>query len=154
MGELIQCSRRQALRALTLAPETGRILLSAASGRPLGLALYTVRSVLQTRPSEVLQLIAEIGYAEIEILRNQIRILRPFLSGSGLTPVSMHFETPLITGNWQAWRDAEMPPVDDRLTFERTLDEAGDCGIRNLVFNYLPPKERGELDYYRGWRRS
>jgi len=149
MSATFQFSRRNALRSLALAPEAARSILRAASERPLGLALYTVRDALQTRPAEVLQLIAKTGYAEIEVLRNQIQTLRPLLPSSGLRPVSVHFETPIITGNWQAWRDAEMPPVDERLTFDRVLEEAGTCGIRNLVFNYLPPKERGELDYYR-----
>jgi sugar phosphate isomerase/epimerase len=97
-----------------------------------------------------LELAAKTGYTEMEILRNQIAIIRPLLAGCGLKAVSLHFETPVITGNWQAWKDAQMPPVDERLTFERTIEEAASCGIRNLVFNYLPPKERGELDYYRG----
>jgi sugar phosphate isomerase/epimerase len=123
--------------------------LQGSQGRPLGLALYTVRDALRTRAKEVLTLAARIGYTEVEILRNQVEVLRPLLPSSGLKPVSLHFETPIITGNWQAWKDADMPPVDERLTFEQTVEQAASCGVRNLVFNYLPPKERGELDYYR-----
>jgi sugar phosphate isomerase/epimerase len=123
--------------------------LGARENRRLGLALYTVRDALATKAREVLNLAAAIGYTEVEVLRNQIWVVCPLLKDSKLRAVSVHFETPLITGNWQAWKDAEMPPVDDRLTLERTMDEAGAFGIRNLVFNYLPPKERGELEYYR-----
>jgi sugar phosphate isomerase/epimerase len=82
-------------------------------------------------------------------MRRQIAPLAPHLKSLGLRPVSMHFETPLITGNWQAWKDADMPPVDERLTFERALEESQAAGIANMVFNYLPPKERGDLNYYR-----
>lgn len=125
-------------------------VLAATSNRPLGLALYTLRNVVGERPAEVLKLAASIGYSEVEIMRGQIAPLSPHLKSAGLTPVSMHFETPLITGNWQAWKDAQMPPIEETYTFDRALDEAQGAGIRNVVFNYLPPKERGELDYYRG----
>jgi sugar phosphate isomerase/epimerase len=139
--------RRDVLRMLALGACHP---LSAARGRPLGLALYTVREAIATRAPEVLALASRTGYSEVEILRNQVAILAPLLPQSGLKPVSLHFETPLITGNWQAWKDADMPPVDERLTFEQTIEQAKLCGVRNLVFNYLPPAERGELDYYRG----
>lgn len=123
--------------------------LLAQGGQRLGLALYTLRNVLVERPSESLRAAAEIGYTEVEIMRSHLAGLMPHLKAAGLTPVSVHFETPLITGNWQAWKDAEMPPVDQNLTLERTIEECRTHGLRNLVFNYLPPKERGELDYYR-----
>jgi sugar phosphate isomerase/epimerase len=139
--------RRHVLASLALAV-SGR--LTAAPERRMGLALYTVRKELAARPAEVLKLAAAIGYSEVEILRNQIAPVVPLLEQNRLRAVSVRFETPLITGNWQAWKDAEMPPVDERLTFEHVIDQAGAHGIRTLVFNYLPPKERGELDYYRG----
>jgi len=124
--------------------------LATPHDRPLGLALYTVRDALRERPDEVLKVIADIGYTEVEIVRNQLAIVGPRLVRFGLRPISVHFETPLITGNFQAWKDADMPPVNERDTFERVLEEARAAGIANVVFNYLPPKERGELDYYRG----
>ncbi|HYO81840.1 MAG TPA: sugar phosphate isomerase/epimerase, partial [Bryobacteraceae bacterium] len=117
---------------------------------PLGLALYTVRDAVAKRPDEVLKLAAAIGFTELEIMRSQIATVCKRSKDLGLRPISVHFETPIITGNWQAWKDAEMPPVDDRLTFDRVLDDANSNGVRNVVFNYLPPKERGDLDYYRG----
>jgi sugar phosphate isomerase/epimerase len=139
--------RREALKTIALAACHP---LTAAPARPLGLALYTVREALTTRAREVLDLASRTGYTEVEILRNQIATLRPLLPQTGLKPVSLHFETPVITGNWRAWKDAGMPPVDERLTFEHTIEQAATCRVRNLVFNYLPPQERGELDYYRG----
>jgi sugar phosphate isomerase/epimerase len=131
---------------------TRRTLLAGALLAPprrLGLALYTVRNELAKQPFEVLKLAAAIGYTEVEILRNQIAALAPHLKSLGLTAVSMHFETPLITGNWQAWRDAEMPSIEGGVSFESAIDQARSAGITNAVFNYLPPKERGDLDYYR-----
>ncbi|HYP13241.1 MAG TPA: hypothetical protein VEQ63_04900, partial [Bryobacteraceae bacterium] len=123
--------------------------LFGAEKHPLGLALYTVRDALRERAAEVLKLASDIGYTEVEIMRNQIAHIAPNLASFGLRPVSVHFETPLITGNWQAWKDAEMPPIDERYTFQQAIEESRAARIPNMVFNYLPPKERGELDYYR-----
>jgi sugar phosphate isomerase/epimerase len=138
---------------------TRRLLLSSAAAgcypliaqqrRRLGLALYTLRDLLPDRPAEILKVVSEIGYTEVEIMRRQIAPLSLHLKALGLRRVSTHFETPLITGNWQAWRDAEMPPVDERYTFDHALEESRNAGIAAMVFNYLPPKERGGLDFYR-----
>jgi sugar phosphate isomerase/epimerase len=124
--------------------------LLAQSKRPLGLALYSVRDQLLEHPLQVLKTAAAIGYREVEIMRRQIAPLMPHLRTVGLRAISVHFETPLITGNFAAWKDAGMPPINDRDTFERAVAEARSAGIQNMVFNYLPPKERGDPDYYRG----
>ena len=140
-------SRRRVLRNAAAA---ACLPMFGQSRRMLGLALYTVRNIVLERPGEVLKEAAAIGYTEVEIMRSQVAALTPHLKSAGLRPVSMHFETPLITGNFQAWKDAEMPPIDERYTFTQALEVANSGGIPNVVFNYLPPKERGELDYYRG----
>lgn len=140
-------TRRLLLRQTAAAFPFARAL--AQSRRAVGLALYTVRNIVLNRPAEVLKAVADLGYTEVEIMRSQVAVLTPHLKRLAIKPVSMHFETPLITGNWQAWKDAEMPPIEDTYTFEKALEVAGEGGIPNVVFNYLPPKERGELDYYR-----
>ncbi|HYP05005.1 MAG TPA: sugar phosphate isomerase/epimerase [Bryobacteraceae bacterium] len=142
--------RRMLTRRSFLTHSAASVHLAAQpSKRRVGLALYTVRSVVMERPAEVLKLAANIGYSEVEIMRSQVALLTPHLKQLGLKAVSMHFETPLITGNWQAWKDAEMPPIEETYTFQKALDVATAGNIPNVVFNYLPPKERGELDYYR-----
>jgi sugar phosphate isomerase/epimerase len=95
-----------------------------------------------------LQAIAEIGYREVEMLRNQVKTVAPLLKGVGLTPVSLHFETPLLTGNWTAWQHADMPPIEAGVTFEGCVALARDHGFRYIVFNYLSPEERLGLDFY------
>jgi hypothetical protein len=77
-----------------------------------GVQLYTVRNQVLNEPSATLQAIADIGYREVEMLRNQVKTLAPLLKGVNLTPVSLHFETPLLTGNWTAWQHADMPPLE------------------------------------------
>lgn len=113
-----------------------------------GVQLYTVRDQLVKEPLATLQAIAEIGYREVEVLRNQVKTLAPLLKRVNLTPVSLHFETPLLTGNWTAWQHADMPPIDPGVTFEDCVSLARDHGFRYIVFNYLSPEERLGLDFY------
>jgi sugar phosphate isomerase/epimerase len=101
-----------------------------------------------TRPLATLQAIAEIGYREVEMLRNQVKTLAPLLKRVNLIPVSLHFETPLLTGNWAAWQHADMPPIEAGVTYERCVSLARDHGFRYIVFNYLSPEERLGLDFY------
>jgi sugar phosphate isomerase/epimerase len=114
-----------------------------------GVQLYTVRHLLLKHPLETLQAIADIGYREIEMLRSQVGVLTPYLKKVALRPVSLHFETPLLTGNWKAWQHADMPPVEPGVTFDDTVAVARDHGFQYLVFNYLAPEERLGLDFYR-----
>jgi sugar phosphate isomerase/epimerase len=139
-------SRRSLLGSAALA---ACLPLYGKNGHALGVQLYTLREILKKQPVETLRQVSELGYREVEMLRNQIAELAPHLKETGLTPVSVHFETPLITGNWQAWKEADMPPVDENYTFEQALEETRQHGFPYIVFNYLAPKERGELDFYR-----
>src|SRR4051794_39708671 len=113
-----------------------------------GVQLYTVRNQVLNQPLATLQAIAEIGYREVEMLRNQVKTLAPLLKDVNLTPVSLHFETPLLTGNWAAWQHADMPPLEAGATYDGCVSLARDHGFRYVVFNYLSPEERLELDFY------
>jgi sugar phosphate isomerase/epimerase len=131
------------------------LLLSAATPglsaiRPqIGVQLYTVRNLLEAQPLLTVQSIARIGYRYVEIMRSQVKVIAPLLKEVGLKAVSLHFETPLITGNYVAWQHADMPPLDPGITFEDTLSLARDNGMKYIVFNYLAPEERLGLDFYR-----
>jgi sugar phosphate isomerase/epimerase len=83
------------------------------------------------------------------MLRNQVKTLAPLLKRANLTPVSLHFETPLLTGNWKAWQHAQMPPIERGVTLGNCIRLARDHGFRYIVFNYLSPEERLGLDFYR-----
>jgi sugar phosphate isomerase/epimerase len=78
-----------------------------------------------------------------------VNTLAPLLKRVNLLPISLHFETPLLTGNWTAWQHADMPPIEPRVTFEDCVLLARDHGFRYIVFNYLSPEERLGLDFYR-----
>lgn len=123
--------------------------LLAKTRHKVGVQLYTVRDLLVKEPQTILQAIAQMGYTEVEVLRNQVTLIAPYLRQAALRAVSLHFETPLITGNWKAWKDAEMPPAEPGVTFESTLALAKQHNFEYVVFNYLTPEERLGLDFYR-----
>ena len=114
-----------------------------------GLQLYTVRDQLAKRPLQTLQAISDIGYREVEMLRNQVATVAPLLKRVNLQPISLHFETPLLTGNWAAWQHADMPAIEPGVTFDHCIHLARDHGFRYIVFNYLSPEERLGLEFYR-----
>ncbi len=95
-----------------------------------GVQLYTARDLLVKRPRETLQAIADIGYREVEMLRNQVKLLASILPQVKLKPISLHFETPLLTGNWTAWKHADMPPIEQGVTFEDCIPLARDHRLR------------------------
>jgi sugar phosphate isomerase/epimerase len=116
---------------------------------PAGVQLYTVREIIRRNPQQTLQTIADLGFREVEMLRNQVEVLMPLLSRVNLKPISLHFETPLITGNMDAWKHADMPPIEPGVTYSDCIPLARDHGFQYLVFNYLTPEERLGLDFYR-----
>ncbi len=139
-------TRRWLLRSCAIAT-CGQVF--GQSPHAIGVQLYTVRDIVLKHPRETLDAIAEIGYREVEALRSQMAPLAPYFKSAGLQPVSMHFETPLLTGNWKAWKDADMPAVDAGVTLDQAIGQARDHGFKYVVFNYLAPAERLGLDFYR-----
>jgi sugar phosphate isomerase/epimerase len=136
----------------------GKSLMGGAAqgGAPLvperlGFQLYTLRSVIGRDPRRVLQEVAEIGYQEVEALRMGLDQLAPLYRELGLVPVSGHFETPLVTGQWDAWRAVtpadQLPPRDYDWT--AAVDDAARHGLKFMVIPYLFPAERGDADSYR-----
>lgn len=81
--------------------------LSAAKfTKPIGVQLYTVRNVYPKEARKTIETIARIGYKEVETLRPTLETALPLLKEFGLKPVSGHYETPFVTGNWEAWKGA------------------------------------------------
>ncbi|MBV8817747.1 MAG: sugar phosphate isomerase/epimerase [Acidobacteriaceae bacterium] len=140
-----QFSRRLFIQAMASVPALSDFRRRFAPG----VQLYTVRELVVKRPIETLQAISDIGYTEVEMLRDQVKVLAPLLRRVNLRAISLHFETPLLTGNWTAWQHADMPPVDPGVTYEDCISLARDHGFQYIVFNYLSPEERLGLDFYR-----
>jgi sugar phosphate isomerase/epimerase len=145
MTHAMTLSRRLLMKMSGLAAVTG----FAKGSIGTGVQLYTVRNEVLKKPLATLEAIEEIGYREVEMLRSQVKTLAPLLKRVNLLPISLHFETALLTGNWAAWQHADMPPVEPGVTFEDCVLLARDHGFRYIVFNYLSPEERLGLDFYR-----
>jgi len=141
-------TRRDAGKSL-LTGLAGTPALSAATRRPLGFQLYTVRRLIPGHASETLQRIAQIGYREIESTREFNTVVLPLCKEFGLHAVSTHIETPLVTGNWGAWKDAFPQGQPQGLTWQKAVDDAAAAGFKFVVIAYLMPEERGSLDTFR-----
>jgi len=127
----------------------GTPALSAATRRPLGFQLYTVRTLIPGHARETLQRSAQIGYREIESIREFDTVVLPLCKEFGLHAVSVHVDTPLVTGNWGAWKEAFPLGAPAGLTWQKAVDDAAAAGFEFVVIAYLMPAERGSLDTFR-----
>ncbi len=109
----------------------------AGFDRPLGVQLYTVRSIFPKDPEGVIKSIAQIGYKEAEVLQANIDQVMPLLKENGMTAPSGHFDTGLITGKRKD------------MSWEGAIDQAKKYGLNFMVMPYIAPEERGNLDFYR-----
>ncbi len=123
--------------------------LSAATRRPLGFQLYTVRKLIPGQARETLQRLAAIGYREAEVLQDSNSVVLPLCKEFGLQAVSGHFATPLVTGNFDAWKDSFPQGQPAGMTWQKAVDEAAQAGMKYMVLAYLMPAERGPLDQFR-----
>ena len=121
----------------------------SATSPPLGFQLYTVRKLIPDQARETLQRLAQIGYRQVESLRENNSVVLPLCKEFGIHAVSAHQETPLVTGNYAAWKDffPQGKPAD--LTWEKAVDDAARAGFKFMVIPYLMPGERGSLDDFR-----
>lgn len=143
----LQVTRRQLSLALFASAAAGA---TARFTHPLGAELYTVRNILPTTPDATLRSIAEIGYREVETDHATLLQLAPLFQKYGLKPVSCHFETPLVTGNWKPWiaRRARQktPFAAEGTTWAQAIEDAKKFGVEYMVMAYLLPEERGDAD--------
>jgi sugar phosphate isomerase/epimerase len=101
--------------------------------KPLGVQLYSVRTVLPANPSEILKAIAAIGYKEVECSTAELEKYTPLFKEFGLTPTSIHADTNQILNGG----------------FEPTIQAAHDHGLKFVVMPYVAPNLRGSLDAFR-----
>lgn len=122
--------------------------LSAATKQPLGFQLYTIRTVLPDHAREALERVARAGYREIETSRAFNPLVLPLCKEFGIKVVSCHYDTPLVTGNWDAWK-SDFPHGPAGWTWDKAVDEAAAAGMKYMAIAYLQPAERGSLDTFR-----
>jgi sugar phosphate isomerase/epimerase len=118
--------------------------------KPLGFQLYTLRQVFDKNPEELFEKLARAGYREVEVLRNGFEQMVPLLSKAGLEPTSGHFDTALVTGNWDKWKQrAGYVPPPEGYDWNKAVAQAHGAGLKFMVIPFLLPAERGSLDEYR-----
>ena len=123
--------RRELLALLGAAatPSFGRTL------KPIGVQLYTVRSILPEKPAETLKAIEEMGYREVEAVYGGLDKIWPDLKATSMKPVSVHLDTALFT------RDVAKLPA--------ALDDVKSKGFSFAVCPYIAPQDRGGPDVMR-----
>lgn len=142
MSSLASMSRRQWL-ATSFSVAAAPFAL-ARSPRVIGVQLYTVRGILMKDQDHVLKTIADIGYKEIEgSNRAEMIQLIPKIKQYGMTPVSCHVETPLITGDWAKYPNLKPAELDEAIASVKN------AGIEYFTMAYIQPQARGDLDFYR-----
>ena len=145
--------RRFVKQAAVAGSGLATVLNSTAAGRfepDLGFQLYTLREILATRAGEAFGALAKAGYKKVEVLREGLEQLAPMMKAAGLTPVSGHFDSFLVTGNWEAWtRDPGYTAPPKGYDWAAAIAQATNLGLKYMVLPYLTPRERGGLDSYR-----
>ena len=73
----------------------------------------------------------------------------PLCKEFGIQAVSCHYDTPLVTGNFDAWKSDFPQGRPAGFTWEKAVDDAAAAGVKYMVVAYLQPAERGSLDTFR-----
>ncbi len=125
------------------------VTLPGAIERPLDFQLYTVRNLIPAHARETLQSLSQIGYREAELLPDSNDVTLPLCKEFGINPVSGHFLTPLVTGNFEPWKAVFPQGLPEGMSWQKAVDDAARAGFRFMVIPYLMPGERGPLDQFR-----
>jgi sugar phosphate isomerase/epimerase len=115
--------------------------LGAKAPQTLGVQLYSVRDQMAKDPEGTLKAIADIGYREVEALRGGLPKIGALARSVGLSPISVHVDTPLITGKWDAWQFMRKS-VPEGYDLAAVITDAKAAGAKFLVCPYLMPPER------------
>ena len=112
------------LTSLAVAPA-----ISAATRHPLGFQVYTVRNLIPSHARETLRRIAAIGYREAEVVQESNSIVLPLCKEFGIQAISGHFATPLVTGNFDAWKTEFPTGASAGLTWQKVSMTRGRQGL-------------------------
>lgn len=132
----------------TAAGAAGSGPLSAAFLEPLSVQLYTVRNEIAKDPTSTLEAIQRIGYAHVEPSRPQMLKLEPICRRLGLKTPAGHFEAPLVTGNFGAWKAALGDTLAAGYDWDRAVEQARGWGMKYMVISYLMKAEREVPGFY------
>jgi sugar phosphate isomerase/epimerase len=141
---------KQAAGAAAGVTSTFKNLTAAPFTHELGFQLYTLREILPARAAEAFGALAKCGYKGVEVLRDGLDRYGPMLKQVGISPVSGHFDAPLITGNWDVWaKDPNYKAPPKGYDWAAAISDAKTMGLKYMVLPYLAPGERGSLESFR-----
>ena len=142
---MLSTSRRTFLAGAAALPA---VLAAGKFSKPLGLQMYTVRTLMPKDPQGTLAEVAKIGYSSIEPGHAQMAKLAPILKDLKLSTPSLGFELPLITGDFGPNKAAAEQLKG--YTWEKGIEEAKGYGAKFMGISYISPAERaGGLDFYK-----
>ena len=134
----IRMLNRRELIASTFAAGASAVFAKGFT-KPLGVQLYTVRSIMPKAAKETIDAIAKIGYKEAEVLIPASVPVLGMLKDAGINAISGHFPNTLLTGK-----------PDPMITWENQIENAQKYGVKYFVVAYIAPPDRGkDLDFYR-----
>ncbi len=119
---------RRALLATAVAP----LGLQAKSLSVFGAQLYTLRSIINQKPLEVLKALEALGFREVELVRGNMAQVWDALKQTEMKPISLHMDTSYF------FKDI------DKLN--PALDDAKAKGIEYIVCPYIAPADRGGVE--------
>jgi sugar phosphate isomerase/epimerase len=122
-------TRRQLLGGMAASLTVSDVIapkMFAAFDRPLGVQVYTVRSLLPTKGEETLRAIAAIGYKEVEISLDDAKKFAAVLKATGLRATGAHIDA-----------DQSRPQALDEF-----IGKAKDLGIPAIGVAYVTPAQR------------
>lgn len=122
--------------------------LAAAFDQPLNIQLYTVRNELAKDPKSTLEAIRRIGYAHVEPSRPQMLKIEPIVKDLGFKTPAGHFEAPLVTGNFEPWKQALGDTVPAGYNWNKAVEQARGWGMKYMVISYLMKAEREVPGFY------
>lgn len=115
-----------------LAASAAVAAVEAKQLKGFGVQLYSLRSIINEKPLEVLQGLEAAGYTEAEVIRANMDKIWDALKQTKLKPVSLHIDTQMFT------KDI------DKLN--PTLDDAKKRGFSYVVCPYIAPADRGGVE--------
>jgi|YNPMSStandDraft_1061717.scaffolds.fasta_scaffold10476_1 sugar phosphate isomerase/epimerase len=129
-------------RSLLAAPALP--LFAAKFARPLGVQLYTVRTLMPKDPRGTLAAIASMGYEFVEAGRGQLAQLEPHLKELRLATPSVGLELPLVTGSWGQGGAPQNAPK----SLAEAVAPLPEKGVKFVVISYVGKPMRDEPGFY------
>ena len=131
---IIKLAGASALASMLVSTSTMAVRAGDRSQQPIGLQLYTLRSLMEKDVAATLAQVGAIGYREVEFagyFDQPIAAIKRWLGDSGLTAPSAHVRI-----------------ADFENHFDQVLEAAVALGHKNLIVPWLAPEERNERRYH------